>query len=188
MVGPREGTSAKALALLIAALIVWTIYVTAAAPLFSYYERTAQSLQDRQELAHRYQNLARDLPRLRAAAAQRLSQSHDAGLLLIGPTDAVAAAMMQSALKELIEGQGAKLTSAEMLPGGTEAEIVRQIGVRIAFSGNLKLLTSVIEGIETTRPLLSIGNLDVHGAGASQAEAADGVLAVAMDVYGFLPQ
>jgi hypothetical protein len=188
MMGLREGTSGKALALLFAALMIGTIYIAVAAPLFSYYERTAQSLQDRQELARRYQNLSRDLPRLRAAAAQELSQSPDAGLLLTGPTDAVAAAMMQSALKELVEGQGTKLTSAEMLPRDTRAEIVRQIGVRIAFSGNLKLLTSVIKGIETTRPLLSIGNLDIHGAGASKAEDADGALAVAMDVYGFLPQ
>jgi hypothetical protein len=188
MIGLSEGTSGKALALLIAVLMIGTIYVAVAAPLFSYYKHTAQSLRDRQDLAQRYQNLARDLPRLRAAAAQKLIQSPDAGLLLSGPSDAVAAAMMQSALKELVEGQGAKLTSAEMLPRDAGAGIVRQIGVRVAFSGNLKLLTSVIEGIETTRPLLSIGNLDIHGARVSKVEDADGALAIVMDVYGFLLQ
>ena len=43
----------------------------AAVALLSY--EAAQRLQDRQELARRYQNLARDLPRLRAAVTQRLA-------------------------------------------------------------------------------------------------------------------
>jgi hypothetical protein len=182
-----NGTSGKILAVLIGVLVLGTIYLTAVGPLFFYYERTAERLQDRRELVRRYQNLARDLPRLRASAAQRFSTSHDAGLLLTGSTDAVAAAMMQSALKELVEREGAKLSSAEMLPPDPGSEIIRLIGVRVAFSGNLKLLTSVIKGIETTRPLLSIGNLDIHGAGALKTEDADRALAVAMDVYGFLP-
>ena len=188
MISLPEGASGKALALLIAVLMIGTIHFMAVAPLFSYYESTAQKLQDRQQLARRHQNLVRDLPRLRAEATRRLGQSPGADLLLAGPSDAVASAMLQSALKELVELERGKLTSAEMLPPESVDEVVHRVGVRIAFSGDLKLLTSVIKGIETTRPLLLIGNLDIHGASALKAEDGNGALAVAMDVFGFLPQ
>jgi hypothetical protein len=182
-----DGVVGKAFALLIGVATLGAIHFAAVAPLFSYYESAARRLQDRQELARRYQNLARDLPRLRAAATQGLGQSPDGDLLLTGSTDAVAAASLQSTLKDLVEQERAKLTSAEMLPREPVDEVVRRVGVRIAFSGNLKLLTAVIERVETARPVLSIGNLDIHGTGASKAGDGDRTLAVAMDVYGFLP-
>jgi len=183
-----DGSSRKILAAFIGVLVLATIYLTVLVPLLSYYERSEVRLHDRQALAQRYQNLTRDLPRLRGVAAEQLSPTHDASLLLTGPTDAVAAAMMQSALKEMVEREGAKLSSAEMLPLNHGSDIIRPVGVRVAFSGNLTLLTSVIKAIETKRPVLSIGDLEIHSAGASKAEEANDVLAVVMDVYGFLPR
>jgi poly-gamma-glutamate capsule biosynthesis protein CapA/YwtB (metallophosphatase superfamily) len=183
-----DGTAGKVLALIIGVAMLGAIHVTAVAPLFSYYESTAKRLQDRQELARRYQNLAGELPRLRAAETQSQNQPSDGGLLLTGATDAVAAAMLQSALKDLAERERTKLTSSEMLPREPGSDVVRRVGVRITFSANLKLLMAVIEGIDSTHPVLSIGNLDIHGAGASKAGDEDRALAVAMDVYGFVPQ
>jgi general secretion pathway protein M len=180
-----DGTSGKALALLIAFAMLGAIYLTAIAPLFSYYESTAQRLHDRQELARRYQNLAGELPRLRAAETKRRSQRPDGDLLLTGSTDAVASAMLQSTLKDLVEQQGAKLTSAQMLPAETEDSVLRRVGVRIAFSGNLKSLTTLLPRVETTRPVLSIGNLEIHVDGSNK-EGERGALTIAMDVYGFV--
>jgi hypothetical protein len=183
-----EGIPGKVLALALAALFIGAIYIAAAAPLFSYYLRLEQRLQDRQQLAQRYQALARDLPSLRAQTSRRLGESASAELLWTGSSDAVSAAMLQSSLKELVERERAKLTSAEMLPSEPVDDIVRRVGVRIAFFADLKLLTSVINEIETTHPVLSIKNLDIHSANASQTEVGDRALAIAMDVYGFLPR
>jgi hypothetical protein len=58
------------------------------------------------------------------------------------------------------------------------------VGVRIAFAGNLTLLATVLEGVETTRPVLSVGNLDIHTA----ADVENHALAIVMDVYGFYSQ
>jgi hypothetical protein len=184
----RDSTSGKALALAIGVLLLGAIHFTVIAPLFSYYEITAQRLAERQELVQRYQNAARDLPRLRAAAAQAQTQPPDADLLLVGSTDAVAAAALQSALKVLVELEGAKLNSAEMLPPESGDNVLRRVGVRIAFTGDLTLLATVLEGVETTRPFLSVGSLDVRTADDLNEEDEDHTLAIAMDVYGFHSQ
>ena len=109
-------------------------------------------------------------------------------MLLTGSTDAVAAAALQSTLKVLVELEGAKLNSAEMLPPETEDNVVRRVGVRIAFTGNLTLLATVLEGVEMTRPVLSVGNLDIHTAADRDDEEEDQTLAIVMDVYGFHSQ
>jgi hypothetical protein len=184
----RASTSGKVLALVIGALLLGAIHFTVIAPLFSYYQTTAQRLEERRELVQRYQSAARDLPRLRAAAAQGQVRPPDSDLLLTGPTDAVAAAALQSILKVLVELEGAKLNSAEMLLPESEDNVIRRVGVRIAFAGNLNLLTTVIEGVETTRPVLSVGSLDIHTAANLDDEGEDHALAIVMDVYGFHSQ
>jgi Type II secretion system (T2SS), protein M subtype b len=185
-----EGNSGKALALFIGAAMLGAIHLAAITPLISYYQSTALRLQDRQELVRRYHDLARDLPRLRAEAALPLRQSPDGDLLLTGATNAVAAATLQLSLKDLVERESAKLTSTEMLPPETVPEstdqLVRRVGVRIAFSGDMTLLVRVLEGVETSRPILSVGTLSIHGAdGPNGGERG---LAIVMDVHGFLPQ
>jgi hypothetical protein len=184
----RDGTSGKGLALVIGVLLLGAIHFAVIAPLFSYYEATSQRLEERQELVRRYQNAARDLPRLRAAVMQAHDQPPDGDLLLTGSTDAVAAAALQSALKVLVELEGAKLSSAEMLPPETEDNAVRRVGVRIVFTGNLTLLATVLEGVETTRPVLSVRNLDIHTAADEDGEDENHALAIVMDVYGFYSQ
>ena len=179
----RDGASGKALVLVIGVLLLGAIYFAIVSPLSSYYATTAERLDERQELVRRYQGAARDLPRLRAAATQGRQQHDD--LLLTGSTDAVAAAALQSVLKVLVELEGGKLNSAEMLPPETEDNVVRRVGVRIAFTGNMTLLATVLEGVETTRPVLSIGNLDIHTAANLDEDDDDHALAIVMDVYGF---
>lgn len=181
----RDSTSGKALALAIGVLALGATLFLVIAPLVSHYESTAQRLQERKELIRRYQSSARDLPRLRQAAAQRNDQSFDSDLLLTGSTDAIAAATLQSVLKVLVELEGARLTSAEMLPQETKDGVAKRVGVRITFSGTLKLLATVLEGIETTRPVLFVGNLDIHSAASNGDDEGD-TLGIAIDVYGLL--
>jgi type II secretory pathway component PulM len=99
----RDSTSRRALALAVGVLVLGATHFGVIAPLVSHYESTAQRLLEGQELVRRHQNSARDLPRLRQAAAQRQDQSFDSDLLLTGSTDAVAAATLQSVLKVLVE-------------------------------------------------------------------------------------
>lgn len=176
-----DGVPGKILALSICALLLCALYVTIATPLLAYHEAKAQALRERRAVLTRYEAAARDLPRLRREAQTRGERS-GGGLLLSGSGDAVAAAALQSTLKDLVEADGTALESAQTLPAEAVGNF-RRVGVRLSFSGNLELLTSVLLGVEAAKPVLTIGALDVRSPDEGGEE-----LAIAMDVYGFRSQ
>jgi general secretion pathway protein M len=173
-----DGKKGQVLALSIAALLLCVIYVAVVSPLRGFYDANAQALVDRRDLLRRYESAARDLPRLRNEAQHRGAPSD--GLLLAGSSDAVAAADLQSALKGLVEADGAAIESAQTLPAETLGDF-RRVGVRLSFDGNLELLTSVLLGVETASPVLAVGGLELQ----SSNEETGQDLTIAMDVYGF---
>jgi Tfp pilus assembly protein PilO len=184
MNGLPEGKAGKATALAILALLIAAFYFAILSPVLAFYESNAQTLEQRRELARRYESAANDLPRLRALAKQRGAKEQSGDLLLTGASDAVAAAALQSSLKDMVEGEGAKITSAAMIPPEDEGPF-RRVGVRIAFSGDLQLLTSVLLEIEAAHPVLSVGNLDLRVTGDSKGDDENPDLAIALDVSGY---
>jgi hypothetical protein len=178
-----DGFLGKALAVLIGVTVLIVVQFALVSPLFAYYSATAQDLQDRWDAVERYRNAVNDLPQLRTAAAGLRQKTGGQDLLLGGTSDALAAATLQSTLKDMIEQEGATLVSAQTLQPQPEGKF-RRIGLRVSFSGNLTLLTTVLLGIETSHPVLSVGNLDLRGSGASENQT----LTIAMDVYGFRSQ
>jgi len=179
-----EGVRGKVLAIAIVAIVIVAIDFIVVGPLFAFYEDNGQRLQDRLDVVQRYQTAADALPQLKAEARKWDENAQNGNLLLTGASDAIAAANLQSTLKDMIEQGGAKLTTAQTLAAETEDNF-RRVGVRVAFSADLALLTSVLLGIETARPVLTVNNLEVHTAG----DAADGeVLEITMDVHGFRSQ
>lgn len=182
MSGLPEGTRGKLFAVSIAGLLLCVLYVAIVVPLAGLYDSSAQTLQDRREMLGRYERAAQDLPRLRAEAEQRRQRSAG-GFLLAGSSDAVAAAELQSTLKDLVEADGATLESAQTLPAETIGNF-RRVGVRLSFSGSLELLTSVLLGAETSNPVLSVGGLELQAPDDENGQD----LTIAMDVYGFRSQ
>src|SRR5262245_29936119 len=156
-------------------------------PLTAFYQESGQRLEDRLEVVKRYRSAANDLPRLRAEAKQWQEGEHDSTLLLPGASDALAAASLQSTLKRIVEEGSAKLETAQTLAPEAQDNF-RRVGVRVAFSADLPLLTAVLLAIETARPVLTVGNLELHTDGESANGEIGGALAIAMDVYGFRSQ
>ena len=185
MTSLTDGFPARVLALAIAALLFAVLYLVIAAPLVEFYRSNQELLEQRWEVIRQSESAVQDLPRLRAAAKKPKSQTDGGLLLLKGASDAVAAAELQSTLKNLVGEAGATLSSAQVLPSETQGGF-RRIGVHVSFSGDISLLTTVVSGLETANPVLSIGNFEVHRAGKSDDD--DETLAVAMDVYGFRAQ
>jgi general secretion pathway protein M len=189
-----DGKVGQALALAVTALFALALYLLIVSPLLSFYGEQADRVSERTALAERYEALARDLPALRTSD-KRWRERAGGELLLEGSSDALAAASLQAAMKGLVEEAGAKLTSAEMLQTTAEGNY-RRVGIRVVFSGDLKLVTAVLRQVETSRPLLFVRNFDLHAGGAAassddagedgdSASAGDGMLAVTLDVYGF---
>jgi hypothetical protein len=103
-------------------------------------------------------------------------------VLLTGSSPAVSAAELQSAMKDIVENSGAHLNSSEIL-APEAADNFQKIGVHVAFSGDLTLLTSVLRGIETSHPAMFVDNVEIRGGADSGDDAR--TLAIAFDVYGF---
>jgi hypothetical protein len=177
-----EGRAGAALALGIGGVLLCLFYYMAVAPLLALYADGQQTLDDRGALAARLERTVHDLPRLRALAAQWQQKAPANDLLLPAGSDAVVAASLQSTVKDLVAQGGASLTSTEILPAQDQDQF-RRVGIHVSLSANQRSLTAVLRGIETARPLLFVGNLDIRDAGASSAD--DPGLAVAFDVFGF---
>ena len=184
MSGLPEGITGKVAALGIASLAAAAIYLAVVSPLWAFYQAGSQALDLKREMLRRSENAVNDLPRLRALSKRLGDSSRDAGLLLSGSSDSIAAAQLQSALKDMVEAEGAKLTSTTVLPSEV-ADGFRRVGVRVSFSGDLKLLTAVLQGIETSHPVMAVSGLELHVAGAPVDAGEDPNLVIALDIVGF---
>ena len=187
-----EGEKGQALALAITAFGVVVFYFLILSPLLQFFGDRADLLDQRVMVAQRYKALARELPALRAADKTWRDRS-GGELLLDGSSDAIASATLQAVMKGLVEDTGAKLSSSQVLQPAPAGNF-RRVGIRVVFSGNLKLVTTVLRGVETSRPILSVGDFSLRGGGNSGASGDstndDGggdsdALAVTLDVYGF---
>jgi len=190
-----EGVTGQVLALAIAALGVAVLYFALISPVLDFYGEREDLLDSRVAMAARYETLAKELPALRAADKKWTDQS-GGELLLDGASDAIASASLQAAMKSLVEDAGASLSSSEVLPPLASGSF-RRVGIRIAFSGNLKLVAAVLREVEISRPVLSVGDFSLHSGGGgdgkgeesdeeTEAPAGNGdTLAVTLDVYGF---
>jgi hypothetical protein len=184
-----EGPQGQALALAVAALAAVVIYLLIISPVLAFYGEREDRLDQHLAMAGRYEVLARELPALRAADKKWRDQE-GGELLLEGSSDAIASAALQAVMKGLVEDAGAKLSSSEVLQPVASGNF-RRVGIRVAFSGDLKLVTAVLRGVETSRPILSVGDFSLRsGAGnaagdENTATGDGGPLSVTLDVYGF---
>ncbi len=177
-----EGRRGHILALGICFLAVAAVYLVIIAPLASLYGDGAERLQLRRDMVDRLEASVRALPRLRAEAERLRDPSHKGAVLLTGSSPTVAAAELQTALKEMVEANGARISSSEVLAPEAQ-DSFQKIGLHVSFTGDLALLTTVLRGIETSRPAMFVDNVEIRGAANSGDD--NQALAIAFDVYGF---
>jgi len=184
MMSLPEGRSGRLTALGILAVLVVTAYLAIISPVVAFYADTAATLDERREQLRRYRNAVNDLPRLRETAKRQSDAATAANMLLMGASDAVAAAELQSSLKDIVEGEGATIMSAAILPAEAEGAF-RRVGVRVAFSGDMQTLTTVLLQVEEARPTLFAGDFDIHQSSTEEGSEDNPMLAVSLDVFGY---
>jgi hypothetical protein len=179
-----EGRSGRFAALGILVVLLAAAYLAIISPVISFYASTADTLDQRREQVRKYRNAVNDLPRLREGAKRQSDAASAANMLLTGASDAVAAAELQSSLKDIVEGEGTTIMSAAILPVEAEGAF-RRVGLRIAFSGDIEVLTTVLLQVEEARPMLFVGDFDVHQSSAGESDGENPMLAVSLDVFGY---
>lgn len=174
-----QGELGKVTAVGLAALALLALYTFVIDPVAALYETNRQQLDEQLEIAARYRGWAAELPALRKEAKER--RDH-ANALLRGGSDQEAAALIQSTLKTIVEDEGSKITTAEVLPSEKEDNFTRVV-VRTSFASNLKSLTAILRQVESGAPALFVRSIDVHADTSSGSE--EPPLAVVLSVYGF---
>ena len=186
-----EGRTGKILALVLVAGFLALAYLSAVRPLVALYADMADELSDLSVQRARLQAIESELPRLQAAVDEMRRRADERSLLLAEPSDAVAAAAVQTRLQALAGAEGVEVSSVESFAPKVQ-DGFRRVGVRAVITCDLTALTGIVRALSSARPPLFIENLDIRNNGivakpSATVAAAAPALNVSFDVYGFRP-
>jgi hypothetical protein len=177
-----EGRRGAALALGLLAIVLAFVWVGAAAPLIGWYQARAVELARQRALAAHMQATVATLPATRAAAKRARGQPA-ADALLLGNSDAIAAASLQGTIEVIARGAGANLTSIAILPG-EPAGAWRRIGLRLEVRAPFAVIVRFLEAVSRGAPPMLIDDLSLTGSAIS-APGARETIAASLTVYAF---
>lgn len=148
-----------------------------------FYERDARIAERRNVLA-RLTAMANQAEQVSSAAQQAAGQR---GEFLVGPNDGVINADLQTRLKGMAEGVGARVRSLQTLPAANYGQS-RYSGSRIEFFGPLQSIHSAVNAIESAKPYLFITaasiKLSPPTVGGGPGVVAAPVVQAQLDVFG----
>lgn len=181
-----DGRTGQALALAIAAGLLAVAYLSIVQPLLGAYGGMREELADLTMQRSHLEKIASEVPRLQSAVEAMKRSAADTGLWLSDPSDAVAAASLQTRLQRLAAAEGAEVSSVESLSPKVQ-DAFHRVGVRTTLTGDLAALTGIVRGLTTSQPPLFVENLDVRNNGLTSRQMPDRPppLNISFDVYGF---
>lgn len=103
---------------------------------------------------------------------------------LAGANAAIGGANLQRLVGTIIDGAGAQMEDAAVLPAREEGAYLR-VGLRVTLSTRIDPLQRVLYAVESGLPDLFIDDLEVRTA---EPGAADPVLSITFGVYGYMPR
>jgi general secretion pathway protein M len=155
-------------------LVVWPI-------LDMFAERDAAIAESRAVLA-RLQGVVAQEARVQAAVRDTDAQVQD---FLRGPNEGVISADLQTRLKSIAEGSGARLRSVQALPP-VSREQTRYIGSRLEISGPIAAIHRAVHAVESAKPYLFVtaGSLKLSPLTGRPGGAAEPVIDAQLDIFG----
>jgi hypothetical protein len=168
-----------AVALVIVAFVVMPVQTF-------FAERQAQ-IADQRTLLARFAAIAAQQPRVQAAA-QEADAPVEHGEFLIGTNEGVIVADLQTRLKTMAEGAGARLRSVQSLPP-KDREEVRYVGARLDVYGPLAAIQRTLYAVESAQPYLFVDAAAVRAAPSvnpvalPNAAAQEPVIDAQLDVF-----
>jgi general secretion pathway protein M len=152
----QSKTAATALLLVLAALVL----VGLAAPVWWLNQRYDTAVEDAAARLERYSRVIgmRDALQKKAAEVKALDASHH---FLKSASPALAAAELQEQAKIILDENGGKLNSIQILPHKDEG-LYRQVSVSLQLTAPLSAVKAMLFSLESARPYLFIDNLSVR--------------------------
>ncbi len=178
----RPGQTLAAGCGVLALLLIWLAIIS---PVWSWYADRREALEQRRALLVRMQRLAASLPAVREASAHREDGAEDAGAMLPGTTDALAAAALQEAVQKMATAAGANLTAVETLPAAAEARW-HKVSLRISLNAPWPVLVELMHAVERGPSRIFVGDVRFHSPVVVTRPAGLPIQA-SMVLYGFRP-
>jgi len=174
-----------AVALLLGALAA--VYVAIAHPLLGEFRRNEEAIAGTVQMLARFQDVTVMRAGIEAQLNELRQREAQAGYILTGSTDALAAAELQDRIKMVVRESGGVVRSVQALPPEDEGSF-RRIAVRLQMTTTTESFFNVVYSLETMLPALFVDNIDVQSRSAKPAAdkpATDPVLTVNLDLYGY---
>ena len=141
--------------------VLGLVWLGAVMPVVAWRADLADSRARSEVLAQRMAVVAATKPALQAADAKAAVEAPAGQVLIAGATDAVAAAMVQEQVQDMARKAGVVIGSAEALPAEPVGRY-RRIGLRVAVTGGLPVLTQFLQAIGHATPRLLVDDLQVQ--------------------------
>lgn len=179
----------KLLAIAILLILIAALWLLAIAPLINWFADRQDAMDRDARLLAGYDRVARDRPQVeKELQSLKLAQSSIPGLVT-GNTPELAAAMMQSEIKRVIDGNSGDLRSVQTLSASRNGDF-EKVTMHYELSATLTAVSAILYQLETHIPYLFVENVDIRALEALPAnpKASDGVeqkLTVRWNVYGY---
>jgi len=182
-----EGRNGKLLALGILALMLLLGYAALVSPLLQLHADREEEISQLRERLERLHKVAAELPQLRTTLSEAKKDSAPHDLLLVGESEAVAGANLQSMVKDIFTAAGTEMTSAESLPSSVQGGF-RRIGIRTIVVADYDIVVNVLKAVADARPLLFVDNVEIHTEEMDIGRTVPNkswTLNVALEIYGY---
>jgi general secretion pathway protein M len=178
-----------AIALLIAAIALpWRLIVL---PVAARFAESAEQVATQEDMLLRYRRLADSRDALRQQLQVLQAQPASQEGYLTGESGTLVAAELQNLVRTIVERNGGRLESTQILPPTTEGQFQR-ITLRVRMSTDTEGVSHIFYELESMLPYLFIDGLDIVSRDRRGSRRPDGdttepdTLSVTYDVYGFL--
>jgi general secretion pathway protein M len=177
--------SRKVALALLAGVIVLAV-AAVAVPTWLAHRHYDRALTDGTDLLQRYRRIAATRPDI--TRSLETMRAREARKFFLRPgAPALSAAEGQEVLRQLIEGNGARLITMQVPPSKEEGRY-RQITVNVQLTANIQALRRILHTIESATPYLFVDNLMIRSSLASNYRPSPGAepeMFVQFDVYGY---
>ncbi|MDY0330451.1 MAG: type II secretion system protein GspM [Thiomonas sp.] len=161
---PMTPGQSRALAVLLLLAVLCAVAAAIAIPALQLNARYQSAIDQRVDRLTREQRIISMAPKLQQQMLelQRLNPSR---FYLRNPNPVLAAAEIQENAKRLIDANGGKLLSMNILPPKDEDPLTR-VGINVQLTGGLDGVEKLLYQLETATPYLFINNLSIRAINA----------------------
>lgn len=161
---PMTPRQSRLLALLLLLAVLAVGVVAVAIPALQLNAHYQSAIDQRVDRLTREQRIISMAPKLQQQMLE-LQRLNPAQFYLRNPNPVLAAAEIQEDAKRLIDANGGKLLSMNILPPKDENQLTR-VGINVQLTGGLDGVVNLLYSLETAVPYLFINNLNIRSINA----------------------